>query len=79
MILQTNQPNEQSPDIFEIKKNGDAETLTRNNVVQFCPFQPAIILPGQIQGQLQLQRTPCGNWCPLFENKAGKPVLNCKK
>lgn len=76
MIITTDQA---APADFEIKKNGETETLVRGNVVQFCPYQPALILPGQLQGQLQIQRTPCGNWCPLFINHAGKPVLNCKK
>ena len=78
MIIQTN--SEKKTDTFEIKKTGEGESLFRNNILQFCPFQPGLIMPGQIQGQLQLQRTPCGNWCPLFtKNEAGDPVLNCKK
>jgi hypothetical protein len=77
MIITTN--NEQKPDQFEIRKTGDGKSLFRNDVIQFCPFQPALILPGQIQGQLQIQRTPCGTHCPHFNiDQDGNHFLTCK-
>ena len=32
-----------------------------------CPFQNGILIPGQLQGQLALNRPPCGSQCSLFE------------
>lgn len=80
MIIQTNNEPEKKNDQFEIRKTGDGQSLFRGNVIQFCPFQPALILPGQIQGQIQVQRTPCGTHCPHFLiDDSGKHLLNCKK
>jgi hypothetical protein len=32
-----------------------------------CPFQNGILIPGQLQGQIALNRPPCGSQCSLFE------------
>ncbi len=46
-----------------------------------CPFQNGILIPGQLQGQLALNRPPCGSQCSLFElcpsDFEGKIYLVC--
>lgn len=32
-----------------------------------CPFQNGILIPGQLAGQIGLNRPPCGSQCSLFE------------
>lgn len=57
---------------MELKKllrldNGDYLLTDQKNQALTCPYQNAILLPGSIQGQLTLNRPPCGSQCSLFE------------
>jgi hypothetical protein len=56
---------------MELKKllqteNGDILLTDQNGNLLTCPFQNAVVLPGTIQGQLTLNRPPCGSQCALF-------------
>ena len=31
-----------------------------------CPYQNAVVVPGQLQGQLIINRPPCSSACALF-------------
>jgi hypothetical protein len=31
-----------------------------------CPYQNAVVVPGQLQGQLMINRPPCSSACSLF-------------
>lgn len=43
-----------------------------------CPDQQSIVLPGQLQGQLQILRNPCASNCPFFINEVNKIELICR-
>jgi len=42
-----------------------------------CPYQPALAIPGQLSGQIQIIRMPCNSSCPMFEQRADAIHLNC--
>ena len=57
---------------MELKKllrleSGDYLLTDQKNQALTCPYQNAILLPGSIQGQLTINRPPCGSQCSLFE------------
>lgn len=60
-----------SNEIFNIKEGSfageKAMLLQTENGYKKCPFQPPIMLPGQLANQIQLVYSPCGSWCPHFE------------
>lgn len=43
-----------------------------------CPDQQSIVLPGQLQGQLQILRNPCASNCPFFINQINTIELICR-
>jgi hypothetical protein len=43
-----------------------------------CPDQQSIVLPGQLQGQLQILRNPCASNCPFFFIKNNSIDLECR-
>lgn len=58
--------------------NGNT-SLYRNGHQLNCPYQPALALPGQLSGQIQIMRMPCSSICPMFEQRIGEIHLNCTK
>ena len=40
--------------------------ILENDKAKFCPFQPPLLIPGQLQGQTEIQYKLCGTWCALF-------------
>jgi len=41
-------------------------TLIRNGKAAICPFRTPIVLPSQLQGQLQIMPHSCNSQCPHF-------------
>jgi len=41
-------------------------TLMRNGKAAVCPYRQPIVLPGQLQGQVQIMPHPCNSQCPHF-------------
>lgn len=39
-------------------------TLIRNGKAAVCPYRAPIVLPGQLQGQVQIMPHPCNSQCP---------------
>ena len=54
-------------------------TINRNDQQLTCPYQPALALPGQLSGQIQIMRMPCSSLCPMFEIGTTKIVLHCTR
>jgi hypothetical protein len=48
-------------------KEGNQILLGDNGTPKNCPFQPAQLYPGKLQGQVVENHKPCGNWCPFFQ------------
>lgn len=46
---------------------GDVLLVDEKNRPFTCPWQNGILIPGQLQGQLALNRPPCGSQCSLFQ------------
>ena len=42
-------------------------TLMRNGKAAVCPYRQPIVLPGQLQGQVQIMPHPCNSQCPHFD------------
>jgi len=42
-------------------------TLMRNDKAAVCPYRAPIVLPGQLQGQVQIMPHPCNSQCPHFD------------
>ena len=49
-----------------IKNENGIKILCRNGSPLICPFKPSLVLPGQMAGQLTIQREPCGSHCAHF-------------
>jgi hypothetical protein len=41
------------------------KVLMINNAQSVCPYVPAILLKGNMVGQMQIMRMPCTSLCPL--------------
>lgn len=50
----------------KLKQHKDHYFLEKNDVSCTCPFRNPIMIPGQLQGQIQYQDIPCSSLCPLF-------------
>ena len=52
-----------------------------NNQPLLCPDQQSIVLPGQLQGQLQIMREPCSSNCPFFYHDLLKEavIIKCRQ
>ena len=61
---------EQQPGVF---------TLYRNDHQLQCPYQPALALPGQLSGQIQIIRSPCSTLCPMCIVTDTWVMLECTK
>jgi len=44
-------------------------TLMRNGKAAVCPYRQPIVLPGQLQGQVQIMPHPCNSQCPHWQNR----------
>jgi len=60
---------------------GDQILLKENGKPKNCPFQPSVLIPGKLAGQIGESHKPCGDWCPFFhfrekDNKK-KVILFC--
>jgi len=52
-------------------------TLMKNGKAAVCPYRQPIVLPGQLQGQVQIMPHPCNSQCPHFDLRKkyfGKPA-----
>lgn len=47
-------------------KEGDILLTDQRGNVLTCPFQNGLLIPGSLQGQIGLNRPPCGSQCALF-------------
>jgi len=45
----------------------DVYALCRGGVPCNCPYQPALVLPGSVQGTAQITRLSCNTGCALFQ------------
>jgi len=54
-------------------------TLQRRDGQLTCPYQPALALPGQLSGQIQIMRMPCSSLCPMFEIQVAAVFLHCTR
>ena len=46
---------------------GDQILLKENGKPKNCPFQPSVLIPGKLAGQIAESHKPCGDWCPFFQ------------
>jgi hypothetical protein len=55
--------------MYEIKDAPElsAKILFKDKQPLFCPFKNSLLIPGQIAGQMNIHREPCGTGCALFE------------
>ena len=44
-------------------------TLKRNGQLLLCPFQARMLVPGDIQGTVAINKEPCCESCVMFEKK----------
>jgi hypothetical protein len=42
-----------------------------------CPFRAPLLLPGRVQGAIDMQHLPCSSVCPLFQFHEAHVVLKC--
>ena len=49
-----------------IQEKDGVFTLMRNDKAAVCPYRQPIVLPGQLQGQVQIMPHPCNSQCPHF-------------
>lgn len=52
--------------ITTIEEKDGVYTLIRNDKAAICPFRTPIVLPSQLQGQLQVMPHSCNSQCPHF-------------
>lgn len=50
-----------------IKEEKGVQTLLKNGTPAVCPFRTPIVLPGQLQGQVQIMPHACNSQCPHFD------------
>lgn len=50
----------------KLRQHKDHYFLEKNDASCSCPFRNPIMVPGQIQGQINYQDIPCSSLCPLF-------------
>jgi hypothetical protein len=50
-----------------INEKDGVYTLMRNGQAAVCPYRQPIVLPGQLQGQVQIIPHPCNSQCPHFD------------
>jgi hypothetical protein len=62
--------------LFRIKKTKEDLLLLKNNQPAMCPHQNKILVPGRIQGSMDLQEFSCNSRCALFEYD--KTIRNLK-
>ena len=69
--------------MYEIKDAPElsAKILFKDKQPLFCPFKNSLLIPGQIAGQMNIHREPCGTGCALFElqTDAKKVIQHCSK
>ena len=46
---------------------GDKILYRENGKPKNCPFQPSVLIPGKLAGQIGESHKPCGDWCPFFQ------------
>lgn len=54
-----------------------AEILQLDDKTLFCPYKNSLLIPGAIQGQINIHREPCGTQCALFEKIQGAVIQHC--
>ena len=54
-----------------------AEILHLDDKALFCPYKNSLLIPGAIQGQMNIHREPCGTQCALFQKIQGAVVQHC--
>lgn len=42
-----------------------------------CPFRNPVLLPGRVQGSIEIQHIPCSSNCALFSYHENSAVLKC--
>jgi hypothetical protein len=54
--------------MYELKDAPEisAKILFKDKQPLFCPFKNSLLIPGQIAGQMNIHREPCGTHCALF-------------
>lgn len=50
----------------KLRQHKDHYFLEKNDASCSCPFRNPIMVPGQLQGQIEYQDIPCSSLCPLF-------------
>lgn len=48
-------------------QNGEFILTDLKDNAFICPYQNAVVVPGNLQGQIIIQRPPCSSACSLFQ------------
>ena len=59
-----------------VKEEKGIFTLYRNDQPAICPFRDPIILPGQLQGQVQIIPHTCNSQCPHFNVREASSLMH---
>ena len=69
--------------MYELKDAPEisAKILFKDKQPLFCPFKNSLLIPGQIAGQMNIHREPCGSHCALFsfDQDAKQAKQHCAK
>jgi hypothetical protein len=62
-----------------IKEDKGIFTLYRNDAPAVCPYRGPIVLPGQLQGQVQIIPHTCNSQCPHFVIRESISLTSAEK